>query len=159
MINLSENGNPDRFASIHFIGVSLPNGRHMLTRSGVARVGFNGITTQDWNRDELHIGLDLRAAIRRVQPRPPRDGFEWALRFEQWAPIAGLNSIFNQNSSNNSGHAVDTFRIPSSLLSTPRRFVTLICDLAVRDSDAVLIRVGYHLTVVGTLEEVDVSVD
>jgi hypothetical protein len=152
-ITLSETSNPDRFVSIHFIGIPLLNQRVMITRSGVVRVAFDGQTPADWRREELRVFLDLTRAIRRVQPRAPQQGFFWALRFEQWAPIAGLNAIFNANESINAGYAVDTFRLDHPQQAAA--FTILEADLAVRDSDARLIRVGYYVTIVGTLEEIE----
>jgi hypothetical protein len=76
------------------------------------------------------------------------------LRFEQWGPIAGPNAIFNADQSINAGYAVDTFRLDPP--DEPKTFVPLVADLAVRDSDARLIRVGYYVTIVGILEEIPV---
>jgi hypothetical protein len=151
-IQLSERSQPERFVSIHFIGIPLLNERVMITRSGIARVAFDGETSDDWRREELRILLNLRSAIRRVQPRPPREGLEWGLRLEQWAPVAGPNAVFNANQSINAGYAVDTFRL--DVPDEPKTFVPLEADLAVRDADARLIRVGYYVTIVGRLEEI-----
>jgi hypothetical protein len=158
LITLSERSQRDRFVSLHFIGISLPDERVMITRSGIARVAFDGKSSDDWAREELQLLLNLRSAIRRVQPRPPGKGLEWALRFEQWAPIAGPNAIFNADQSINAGYAVDTFRL--DVPDEPKTFVPLVADLAVRDADARLIRVGYYVTIVGRLEEItDVVID
>lgn len=153
MITLSERSTPGRFASLHFLGVPLTNNRFMIIRSGVARVGLDGTTSDDWLREELRLYLDLRNAIRRIQPRQPGEGLSWAMRVEQWAPIAGLNAIFDAATSINAGYAVDTFGL--AVQDSPTTFVRLNADLAVRDSDARIIRVGYHVTLVGRLEEID----
>jgi hypothetical protein len=66
-----------------------------------------------------------------------------------------MNSIFEQNESVNAGYAVDAFRPIFTTRDTfPQIFDTLEVDLAVRDNDAFIFRVGYHLTLVGTIVEV-----
>jgi hypothetical protein len=151
VIRLTETGHPESFASLHLIGSRLPDDRVMLVRSGVARVGFEAGASGDWRRDQLQLVLDLRKALKRVQPRAPREGRSWAIRMEQWAVIAGPNAVVDPPVSNNAGFAVDTFRLRP--LEGSQHVVELWCDLAVRDEGARLIRVGYYVTIVGTLDE------
>ena len=75
------------------------------------------------------------------------------MRFEQWAPVAGLNAIFNANQSINAGYAVDTFRL--DVLDEPKADVVLEADLAVRIPMAA--NPGWILRhVVGQLEEISI---
>jgi hypothetical protein len=62
---------------------------------------------------------------------------------------AARNGVSGQDCGDN-GRSVDVSAAPN--------FVILDAALAVRDSGAQLARVGYHLTLVGVLEQFDVAV-
>jgi hypothetical protein len=61
----------------------------------------------------------------------------WDLVMEQWAPFATLNAI-GASGTENTGFAVDAF--------DASRFGILECDVAVRDQNAELWRIGYQVT-------------
>jgi hypothetical protein len=63
---------------------------------------------------------------------------------------AARNGVSGQDCGDN-GRSVD-------VSAAPNDFVILDAALAVRDSGAQLARVGYHLTLVGVLEQFDVAV-
>ena len=76
---------------------------------------------------------------------------------EQWAPFAALSSVFNQGASVNSGFAVDVWR-PNPFASginahtnapLTKLFSGIQVDVAVRDSDAIIHRLSYNITLVG----------
>jgi hypothetical protein len=75
---------------------------------------------------------------------------------EQWAPYSTINSIYDEHESVDAGYAVDAFRpIFTTRGVFNRIFDSLEVDLAVRDTDAFIYRVGYYLTLVGTIVEVE----
>ena len=68
----------------------------------------------------------------------------------QWAPFVTLNSISNEQQAVNAGWAVDAFR----MLVSPgdhQSGVTVSCDVAVRDVDGYILRLGYIVFIVGKL--------
>jgi hypothetical protein len=75
----------------------------------------------------------------------------WTFDIDQWAPIASLNSVFNANVSNNAGSSVNTFAVTQP---APSRLITLVIDVASRDTDNYLYRVGFFVTLVGRLVQV-----
>jgi hypothetical protein len=125
-----------------------------LVLSGVAVFTFQGQSAADWRRDSLRLAIDLKGPIQ-ASGRSAPPGRELKFEVEQWAPFATMNSIFDQNESVNGGYAVDAFRPIFTTRDTfPQIFDTLEVDLAVRDTDAFIFRVGYHLTLVGTIVDV-----
>jgi hypothetical protein len=95
-------------------------------------------------------------------PKPPGSpGAQYLIRFslEEWAPFASLSSIFNQGQSINSGFAVDTWRpnqfgSGTNVLSNQpinNIFSGINVDVAVRDTDASIFRVGYNITLLGKI--------
>lgn len=134
----------------------------LLVLSGVAITNLNGNSTAQWLHETLHIVPDvfnpLSHAINRYSiPQPPGSGT--GFQVEQWSPFAAMSSVFNQNVSNNSGFAIDVWR-PSPFGSgtdassgQPRNnlFDGIQVDAAVRDSDAILFRVSYNITLLGKI--------
>jgi hypothetical protein len=110
----------------------------------------------------------LNWAIQRWRiPRPPgAQGSQYLIRFsvEAWAPFVSPNAMLNLGESINSGFAVDTWR-PNSfgaatnvLTNQPvgNLFSGVNADLAVRDNDAWLHRLGYNITLIGKIVFVNV---
>lgn len=165
-ITIVESASPQFFYSRHLIAYSLGNGRHTIVRSGVvllpneseeaaqeagrqwARSGFRGTSASDWRGESVVLELDLRPSINRLDPPPPSENAYWAFDIDQWAPIASLNSIYNSGASNNAGSSVNTFAIRQQ---APAETVDLEMDVAVRDSDGYLYRIGFYVTLVGRL--------
>lgn len=139
---------------------------HMVL-SGVVLIDMKGVTTAQWRRETLSISPDLRgpikfAAQRFGVPLPPGlndSQYHANFQVEQWAPFATLSSVFNANQSVNSGFAVDVWRpnpfFTATDLATNAQvsnlFAGVQADIAVRDSDAYLYRVGYHITLIGRI--------
>jgi hypothetical protein len=65
----------------------------------------------------------------------------------QWAPIVALSSISNDAAAYDAGWAVDGFRLRET--DVAHAHVTLAVDLAVRDIDGWILRLGYCLHVTG----------
>jgi hypothetical protein len=146
---------------------TIPDQKWLLTLSGVALVGLKGESAADWLRQTLILQptvIDpLRYAVARHSiPRPPGvEGYHYFLAFqvEQLAPYASISSIFNQGQSVNSGFAVDVWR-PNPYDTGRDAFnhqhvdhlwTGLQVDVAVRDTDAYLYRVGYNITLLGKI--------
>lgn len=121
----------------------------------------------DWFRETLQIHPDLAGAVRYAisrhsVPRPPGTenvDYQIAFQVEQWAPFAALGSVFDQNQSINAGFAVDRWRpapfYSGTEIATGQNlgnlFAAIRVDVAVRDIDAWLHRVNYHITLLGTI--------
>ena len=141
--------------------------RWQLVLSGVVLIDMKGTSTAQWRRETLLIAPDLRAPIRfaaqqfGVQLPPGLNESAYYSNFlvEQWAPFASLSSVFNANVSNNSGFAVDVWRpnpfFAAEDLATNAQVSNLFsgiqADIAVRDSDAYIYRVGYQITLIGNI--------
>jgi hypothetical protein len=95
-------------------------------------------------------------------PKPAGSpGAQYLIRFsvEGWAPYVSLSAIFNQGQSIDSGFAVDAWRPnhfgsgTSVVTNQPVNniFAGVNADLAVRDTDAWLYRLGYNITLLGKI--------
>ena len=139
----------------------------LLTLSGVALVNLQGNSEAQWLRETLLLQPTLVdpmhfAIASHSIPRPAgTEGNAYSLAFqvEQYAPYASISAIFNQGVSNNSGFAVDVWR-PNpfgsgtdafSHHSVGNLFSGLQVDVAVRDTDAWLYRVGYNILLLGKI--------
>jgi hypothetical protein len=137
----------------------------ILHLSGVTIPNLMGTSSTDWRRETLLITPDLRGPLNHAInnfsiPRPPgNEGSQYTVQFQvqQWAPFAAISSIFDQNQAVNAGFAVDVWR-PNpfatvtdafSNQSRDRIFTGIQVDVAVRDSDAILHRVSYNISLLG----------
>lgn len=143
----------------------------LLVLSGVVFVNLEGNSTAEWLHETLSFIPDmagpqnsgpLNFAIDQFGiPRPPGDtgNYNTVFSLTEWAPFAGLSSIFNQNQSINSGFAVDQWRpnhfeTSTDLLTNQpvnNIFTGINVDVAVRDTDAWLFRLGYNITLLGRI--------
>jgi hypothetical protein len=86
-------------------------------------------------------------------PAPPPNQVN-ALRSQQKLLYASLNALKIADPTSNFGYAVDRFYFgdaPNSPEPDISDSVKIGVDLAIRNNEADLIRVAYHLVVVGTL--------
>jgi hypothetical protein len=162
------------------VGESPPaNIRHQkwfLVLSGVVITDLKGDSTTQWDYQTVSFSPDMAGpddpsstsgplnwAISHYSiPKPPGSpGAQYLIRFsvEEWAPCVSLSAIFNQGQSINSGFAVDAWR-PNHFgsgtdvltnQSVNNLFAGINADLAVRDTDAWLYRVGYNITLLGKI--------
>ena len=139
--------------------------RFLLALSGVAIVDLKGTSPAQWRHETVALRPDLtgpllHAVERHAIPRPAGAlGSTYWLGFqvEQWAPFAALSAMFNEGPSVNSGFAVNVWRpIPfasgtDAHTNAPltKLFAGIQVDVAVRDSDAILHRISYNMTLVG----------
>ena len=160
-IEITENavGNNQFLTSRHFIAYSIGGGNYTITESGIVLLpnesqgdaesagrqwtptGFKGTSESVWRYETVVLALDLTQAVNLLSP--PRS---LAFEMDQWAPIASLNSIYNAGVSNDAGSAVRTFDVSQP---RPGNSVSLNMDIAVRDTDGYLFRIGFYVTLVG----------
>jgi hypothetical protein len=142
--------------------------RWMLVLSGVAVCNFEGQTTNDWTRDTILIQPDINDALEvaiashhipRPLLRPPATAVP-GFQADQVASFATLNSIFDTPGSLNDGFAVDSWQLShhfapnaqhANIDPTVDIIDGLVVDAAVRNSDAELYRIGYHITLIGLI--------
>ncbi len=166
------------------VGESRPSSIHdqkfLLVLSGVVYANLKGNSSSQWLHETLSFIPDMAGqsplwnsgplnwAISRFGiPKPPGQiGAQFYIDFavEEWAPFASLSSVFNQDQSINSGFAVDVWR-PTHFntgtdafthLPIENIFTGITVDVAIRDSDAWIYRIGYHITLLGKIVFVDV---
>jgi hypothetical protein len=126
-----------RFRSFNYVHVPLGGNRHLITCTGIVIIDYKGETSDAWRRDKLHLSF----------PIPELPAGQW-LNLDYWAPFLTINAIFNQDQSINAGWAVDEvgLEVPQNR-TIPA--LSIVADIAVRDSDGWLYRVGYNVTVSG----------
>ena len=138
----------------------------LLALTGVVDADLQGNSTNQWLHETLSFlpptDPALNYAIDRYSiPRPAADGVSFTIKFsvEEWAPFASLSSIYDQDASDNAGFAVDVWR-PTPFLSGPDVLTTQMVgnlfngidvDVAVRDTDAWIYRISYHITLLGKI--------
>lgn len=130
-----------RFRSPHWVHTEVANNRHLVTLTGIVIIDFKG-TGSAWRRDRLNLGL-----------RFPTSFFpagKW-FQIEHWAPFITINAIANHQHAVNAGWAVDQFGGPD--VKKISNSVGIWADIAIRDVDGYLFRVGYTLTVSGRFTE------
>jgi hypothetical protein len=155
---------------------NIHNQKWLLILSGVVIADLKGDNSGDWTRETVSFMPDMAGpddpsatsgplnwAISRYSiPKPAGSpGAQYLIRFsvEEWSPFVSLSAIFNQGQSINSGHAVDAWR-PNHFGSgtdvltgrpVSNLFSGVNVDLAVRDNDAWLYRLGYNVTLIGKI--------
>jgi hypothetical protein len=134
----------------------------LLTLSGVGLINLKGNSTSNWLHDTIHILPDMFsplnfALVTHAIPKPPE--FDLKFQVEQMAPFSAMSSVFNQGQSINSGFAVDTWRpapfetVTNALngRTVSKVFTGIRVDVAVRDTDAFMFRISYHVTLLGKI--------
>jgi len=162
------------------VGEPAPDSIHdqkwLLVLSGIVVADLKGDSSGAWNHETVSFVPDMAGpdapgatsgplnwAISRYRiPKPAgTQGMQYLIRFsvDAWSPFVSLSAIFNQEQSNNGGFAVNTWRPnpfgsgTNALTNQPvsKLFNGVNADLAVRDTDAWVYRVGYHITLVGKI--------
>src|SRR5690348_11311585 len=111
---------PQGIASPHFVYFQLPDGRWTYTLTGVVTMTFQG-RDGNWRRERISFDVE-------IPNLPPGKG----KKIEWWAPFVTLNSVANNEVSNQAGWAVDDFFLVDT---GPTTVVKIDAGLAVRDSD------------------------
>jgi Peptidase family M23 len=145
---------------------TVENQKWVLVLSGVAIIDLKGISSAQWLHETVSIRPNLIGPLDQAIneggiPRPPGvQGLQYLTGFQvdQWAPFAGISSIFNAGESNNSGFAVEVWRpnpfvTHTDFSNTPvsNIFDGVQVDVSVRDSDAWLYSVSYNITLRGKI--------
>ena len=136
---------------------------HFLAFSGVAMPNFIG-TRKVYKQSLLKIQVDLRRALNNIpiQHKPDLKTYHPIFYVKEWKAYAGLNSVYNESYSYNTGFQVNSFAEievekiklnaagnpiipPDQPLIRPNEPLLLVCETGVRDVDAHLYRVAYQL--------------
>lgn len=141
LAELNAEVNPDRFVSRHYLHTHTADGLELVMFSGNALIGVKGTSSDQWLRGQIRLDFPIGPDIL------PRGG---NFRSVNWIVMMWPNSVYNQGESIDSGFAIDDFWLTApSPTSGPIDEVEIWADVAVRDSDAYLYRVGYHVTLLG----------
>jgi len=143
---------------------SVRDQRFLLFLSGVAIVDEMGNSGAMWLRDTVSLRPALYDALnfavnRWNIPRPPTGSYGIEFETEQWAPFVSLSSVFNAGESINSGFAVDSWGLnpfgsgTDAITGQPfnRLFAGIQVNIAVRDTDAWIFRLGYNIALLGRI--------
>ncbi len=144
-IQIAENTSPDKFSSKHWLHCQTADGFEMIQISGIALTDFKGAQNGQWHREQLDLWITIPAGI------IPQG---LAYRIVHWAPFITLNAIYDRSHSVNAGFAVDDFWGPGNV--TTFGSIHLYANLAARDKDAYLYRIGYQVTMLGHFVESDI---
>jgi hypothetical protein len=141
-----------QFAAQNYLTVPLGGDQFLITLSGVVLVDLTGQQGAGWHRDVADLYIPLLDALK-VTGRTPRPGYHLEFALQQWAPLVTPNAFTDFNQAVNFGVAVDAFQIDWEQ-GAPRRSVHAIVNIAARDIDTFLYRMGYLIILVGNVVEV-----
>ena len=142
----------------------------LLVLSGVVLADLKGNSSAQWLHETLSFIPDMAgpsnsgplnwAISQFTIPKPPGppSGYNIVFSLVEWAPFASLSSIFNQNQSINSGASLWTCGVPTtsrvgqvlSHATVTQIFTGIDVDVAVRDTDASILKLGYNITLLGS---------
>lgn len=139
MPNRTYFGQQDIF-TYHWVEFNVPNSRICYVLTGVFVVNLMG-SSQNWLRQRIYLSIPI--------PALPQG---YGLHIEQWAPLFTLTSIYNRDNSVNNGDAIDNFDLSSRVTDSNygESSANFYADVAIRDSDAFIYRIGYNITLIGT---------
>jgi hypothetical protein len=150
----------------------------LLVLSGVVLANRQGNSNAAWLSEtvtfipgkSISLGLlpnegPLNYAINHYSiPRPSQDPKDYTVVFSledfSWAPFASLSAIFDQAQSINAGYAVEVWRphhfmnavkYPDVTQPIHRIFTGINVDIGIRDNDAFILKLGYHITLLGRI--------
>jgi hypothetical protein len=131
-------------STYHWVKFNVENNRVCYVLTGVFIVNLMG-NSQNWLRQRIYLSIPI--------PALPRDQ---GIHLEQWAPLFTLSSIYNRNNSVNNGDAIDNFDLSDRELDPNygNNVAEFYADIAVRDSDAFIYRIGYNITLKGVQKPV-----
>ncbi len=135
---ISQTRYPALFVNPQIVRTKTGDGKDLIVLSGVVKIERSGksVRSGDWAKGTFRIGVNLGL--------PPEE----AMQLEQHASLITLSSVRNDYESIHAGWAVDE----SYVLTVPGdtyEEVFVQGAFAVRDKDGWLLRVGYHVTLVG----------
>jgi hypothetical protein len=130
----------------HRIMTKTPDGNDFVMLSGIAFLNLKGIPGIHWKGESYTVELP---------PLPhPRKGFYWSWDpLIQWVPLATLAEIHNQRVAENAGWSVNHFDIALATIGLLENQAVLNVGTAVRDVDGFLVKICFHITLIGKLAE------
>lgn len=147
MIEVSQIAQVGAFSSMHYVITELPDGTRYWTLTGIAdlsdRVKGSGA---EWQREWVLLTVII-----------PAIGLN-TVRVRQWAPFVTLDAVTNGDNAH-AGWAVESFHLmDSDLHEVPAkpgalmRTATVGCGIKVRGVEGCVLRLGYSIQLMGTLE-------
>lgn len=134
----------DQYDTRHFVHTVTGSGEHLWTLTGVALLVLEGDQpSHHWRRERIWFFAPI--------PSIPRD--HWVV-LSHWAPLVTLNAVNNDGAWNWGGWAVDRFYVSNAAQAMKQ--VEVETDVAVRDNDGRILRLGYNITILGRFVEEDV---
>lgn len=149
----------------------------LLVLTGVVEANLQGNGAQDWLNETVDFipgglfytnqydhppvgeGPLYWALNEHGIPRPGTSGYSVCFSLQQWAPFVSLSSIFDRNQSINAGFAVDRWRPKhfwkgfdlTANHDVGNLFTGVTADVAVRDTDAFILKFSYSITLLGKI--------
>jgi hypothetical protein len=114
----------------HSVATPLPDGQTQLVLTGVIAPVLKG--EPDWMKRTLRAAIPLGRTFTATQ----------------WAPSVSLAAIDSDAATSNPGWAIDGFELVDAGAASDH--VTLEVQTAVRDPSNFLLRMTYHITLVGS---------
>ena len=142
----------DQFAVQNYLAQPLGGNTFLISLSGVAFVDLTGQQGSGWHRDRAEMYLSLADALR-ATGRTPRQGYHLEFALQQWTSLVTPNAFTDLSQAVNFGVAVDAFQVDWQQ-GAPRRNIHVTINLAARDIDTFLHRIGYMLILIGNVVEV-----
>ena len=148
-----QSSTPSAFVNPQWIITPISTDRQLLVLSGAVISNFASTHKSGWTSDpavDIAPDQDLLNVVTFLKLGPPPANQFWGFQADQYATFGGLTSVFDKNTAVNAGFAVDSFApliLPNEAGSRIVGGVQLA--LAVQDSDATILRVGYHLMAIG----------
>jgi hypothetical protein len=177
MAGISQVSHPEKFTARHWLAypVSPPTGypfAAVAVVSGIAMVDFTGAAVGgDWKRDTINLDVTIDCVkalnqMRTILP-PAQPEFSTVFSVPREPPggfiaFSTVNARFNAGPAVNDGSAVDYFALNdwpgiigfASAEDTSAGGLILRNDVAIRDSDAWLYRIGYQIQLYGQVDSV-----
>jgi hypothetical protein len=142
----------NQFAVENYLTQPLGGNKFLISLSGVAFVDLTGQQGSGWHRDVGDMYVSLANALR-VTGRTPRQGYHFEFALQQWTSLVTLNAFTDLNQAVDFGVAVDAFQVDWQQ-GAPRTAIHVTVNIAARDIDTFLHRIGYMLILIGDVVEV-----
>lgn len=138
----------DQYAAQNYLTIPIQDGHYMIALSGVALLDLKGGGDGSWIHDTALMSISLDQPLRLTGH--PSGEHLLAFALQQWTPLVTPSAFSGYE---NFGVAVDSFYIDWEG-GSPLQFIDLYADVATRDNNADLWRIGYSLLLIGDVVEV-----
>jgi hypothetical protein len=129
-------GQEHLFTQRFWVHTRTADNKELITLTGSVKIDFNGVGSH-WREEEILLVLRLPAIIPAGK----------ALRVEHWAPFITIGQIANEHHAVDAGYGIEHFWGPGPV--TTRDSIHVRANIRVRDIDASIERVAYHITLSG----------